>query len=73
MQRPPDILMELATPATTTTVTIVTLTATYVCTAQFHVISRHANSTVEQNEDRRVHWVDAKMESGTNKPDQLVI
>ena len=65
--------MEVATPTTTTTVTIVTLAATYVCTTQFHVISRHANNTMEQNEDCKVHWVNAKMESGTNKPDKLVI
>lgn len=67
------ILMELAAPTTVTTVTIVTLTATYVCTTKFHVISRYANNTVEQNEDHRVRWVEAKMESGPNKPDQLVI
>lgn len=65
--------MERATPTTTTTVTIVTLAATYVCTTQFHIISRHANNAVTQNENYRVQWVEAQMESGSNKPDQLVI
>lgn len=61
----------------TTTVTLVTLSATYVCTIQFNVISRHAHTGIEQNRDtgheKRWEVSLAKMEDGPYKPDQLVM
>ena len=74
LQKPAHIqCMECSPEPATTAVTMVTLTATYVCTTQFHVISRHAHTGgVERNRDCAVKWVEAKTEVGQCKPDQLV-
>ena len=56
----------------TTIVTIVTLSATYVFTTQFRVISRCAHIGMEQNRDCTEKWVEARLEVGSNKPEQLV-
>lgn len=61
-----------SSPETSTTVTIVTLSATYVCTTQFHVISRQPHTDMEQESDCVVKRVEAKMEVGPHKPPQLV-
>lgn len=61
-----------ASSTTVTTVTVVTLAATYVCTPQFRVISRHAHNSMEQNRDYAVKWAEAKTEVGSHKPDKLV-
>ena len=66
-----SLVME-SSPETSTTVTVVTLYATYMCTTQFHVISRHAHTGMGQDRDCTVRWVEAKIEVGPHEPDQLV-
>ena len=55
------------------TVTIVTMAATYVCTAQLKVLSRHPHQRVEkESSSDTATWTQAKMEVGPSKPDKLV-
>ena len=69
---PATIQYDNGASSATATVTLVTLSATYVCTPQFHVISRQPHTDMEQ--DLETHWtVLPKMEIGPNKPDQIVM
>ena len=55
------------------TVTIVTMAATYVCTAQLQVLSRHPHQREEEKlRPDTATWTQAKMEVGPSKPDKLV-
>ena len=54
------------------TVTIVTTAATYVCTAQLKVLSRHLHQREEKLRPDTATWTQAKMEVGPSKPDKLV-
>ena len=54
------------------TITLVTLSATYVCTTQFQVISRQPHTDTEQD-DQNSTVITPKDEVGPNKPEQLVI
>ena len=58
----------------TTTITLVTLSATYVCTPQFQVISRQPHIDTEQDDqDGSSSWIIPEMEVGPNKPEQIVM
>ena len=56
------------------TVTMATLTATYICTPQLRAISRQANDDLEGETDcGGMMWPEPEMEQGPSSPDKLVV